>query len=80
MSRARGDIDRDGVSPAGAGFRRSAIRSRSAARTRLGLEGANEIVLAYRPLDSESMLGHVGGKRAVASVTVRVGAGTFDRR
>ena len=40
----------------------------------LGFGGADEVVLANRPVDRKRMLGHVGGEETVSSVDVGVGA------
>src|SRR5580704_12754220 len=49
-------------------------------RVVLGFGGADEVVLANRPVDRKRMPGHVGGEDTVSSVDVSVGTGVDDRR
>ena len=45
-----------------------------------GIGGADEVVLANRPVYRKLMLGHVGGEDTVSSVDVGVETGVDDRR
>jgi hypothetical protein len=45
-----------------------------------GFGGADEVVLANRPVDRKRMLGHVSGEDAISTVDVGVGTGVDNRR